>query len=102
MLKSTDSNIKYILSDVSYDDIFEFKTDNSSNITEANVYPKNGQVTGTVYSAASTATNNRESITLKLDDNKNYTFYGSYSSYSNPFNYNSIFKDLRTGEKGNI
>ncbi|WP_138159129.1 S-layer homology domain-containing protein [Peptoniphilus catoniae] len=89
------------LNDIYYDDIIEFKTDSSGNISEADILPKSGQVTGTVVSiaSASTQTNNRESITLRLDNNKDYTFYGSYSSVSNPFYSTSLFKDIRTGER---
>ena len=101
----TDSNSKIYkygqlikLSDLAVDDIIEFKADKNNIIKEAQVYPKSTSVSGTVTSVSSaTSANTREKITIKLADNKNYTFYGN-SNQNDPWFNNSLFKDLKTGQ----
>lgn len=101
----TDSNSKIYrygqlikLSDLYVDDIVEFKADKNNIIKEAQVYPKSTSVSGTITSISSpTSTNTREKITVKLADNKNYTFYGK-SNQNDPWFNNSLFKDLKTGQ----
>ena len=86
------------LSDLAIDDIIEFKADKNNIIKEAQVYPKSTSVSGTITSiSGATSANTREKITIKLADNKNYTFYGN-SNENNPLFNNSLFKDLRTGQ----
>ncbi|WP_019131641.1 S-layer homology domain-containing protein [Peptoniphilus obesi] len=101
----TDSNSKIYkygqlikLSDLYVDDIVEFKADKNNIIKEAQVYPKSTSVSGTITSVSSaTSANTREKITIKLSDNKNYTFYGN-SNQNDPWFNNSLFKDLKTGQ----
>lgn len=101
----TDSNSKIYkygqlikLSDLAVDDIIEFKADKNNIIKEAQVYPKSTSVSGTVTSVSSaTSANTREKITIKLADNKNYTFYGN-SNENDPWFNNSLFKNLKTGQ----
>ena len=101
----TDSNSKIYrygqlikLSDLYVDDIVEFKADKNNIIKEAQVYPKSTSVSGTITSiSGATSANTREKITIKLSDNKNYTFYGN-SNQNDPWFNNSLFKDLKTGQ----
>ena len=101
----TDSNSKIYrygqlikLSDLYVDDIVEFKADKNNIIKEAQVYPKSTSVSGTITSiSGATSVNTREKITIKLADNKNYTFYGN-SNQNDPWFNNSLFKDLKTGQ----
>lgn len=101
----TDSNSKIYkygqlikLSDLYVDDIVEFKADKNNIIKEAQVYPKSTSVSGTITSiSGATSANTREKITIKLADNKNYTFYGN-SNQNDPWFNNSLFKDLKTGQ----
>ena len=86
------------LSDLYVDDIVEFKADKNNIIKEAQVYPKSTSVSGTITSiSGATSANTREKITIKLADNKNYTFYGN-SNQNDPWFNNSLFKDLKTGQ----
>lgn len=101
----TDSNSKIYrygqlikLSDLYVDDIVEFKADKNNIIKEAQVYPKSTSVSGTITSiSGATSANTREKITIKLADNKNYTFYGN-SNQNDPWFNNSLFKNLKTGQ----
>ncbi len=93
------------VSDIQYDDLIEFKTDSAGKIKEAYIYPRNGNVSGTVVSVTTSTTNNvRESVKLRLDDGKEYVFYGNYPTYngwndSSNWNYNSLFNNLRYGDR---
>ncbi|MGO1580709.1 MAG: S-layer homology domain-containing protein [Peptoniphilaceae bacterium] len=91
---------KVKLSSVEKEDLVEFKTDNSGKISEIKVFPRRGNVKGRIVTInASTSSKERENITLRLDDGKDYVFYGNYGDRDNPFNYRSAFKDLSVGDK---
>lgn len=59
--------------DIQTDDLVEFKTDAQGKISEATVYPKSGTVTGRVVTLRDNTTDGY--VTLRLSDNKDYTFY---------------------------
>lgn len=63
---------------IAVDDLVEFKTDSNNKITEINVFPKNADVRGKVSDIKSSKTDGY--IKLKLNDNKDYTFYLTSSS----------------------
>ncbi|CDZ75067.1 S-layer homology domain protein [Peptoniphilus sp. ING2-D1G] len=88
--------------DIQIDDLIEFKTDSLGKIKEAVLYPRNGRVSGTVVSVTTSTNNNvRESIKLRLDDGKDYVFYGNYPTY-NSWGYNTLFNNLRYGDRVNF
>lgn len=86
--------------DLKVDDIIEFTTNAEGNVKEAYVYPEKGSVTGEITNITEATSSKRESITLKLSDNKKYTFYGNKEKENdNPFfsSKNTLFDDLREG-----
>lgn len=59
--------------DIQDDDLIEFKTNAQGKITEATVFPKSGSVTGRVTTLRDNTTDGY--VTIRLSDNKDYTFY---------------------------
>lgn len=88
--------------DLKLDSLVEFKTDSSGKVTEVMSYPKSGSVTGEITSKSTTSisdssssSDRRETIKLKLDNGKTYTFYGNYINNNN----SELFNNLKVGEK---
>lgn len=94
--------------DLKLDSLVEFKTDSSGKVTEVMSYPKSGSVTGEITSksttsisdsssssSSSSSSDRRETIKLKLDNGKTYTFYGNYINNNN----SELFNNLKVGEK---
>lgn len=103
-----DTNVKIyslgtetVAANLSIDDMVEFKTNANGKISEAFVYPVNGRVYGMVTRISNTGSNSREFITLRLADGKEYTFYGNNIG-NNPFNYYSMFNNVRVGQYVNL
>lgn len=91
--------------DLKVDDIIEFATNADGDVKEAYVYPEKGSVTGKITDITEGTSSKRETITLKLDDDKKYTFYGKKNKdkdSDNPFyssKSDSLFKDLKEGRE---
>ncbi|WBW49592.1 S-layer homology domain-containing protein [Peptoniphilus equinus] len=87
-------------SQLNLDDMILFSADAKGAVKTAVVFPRNGRVNGEVVSISQADTNGRETIVLKLQDGKNYTFYGNTYNNYNPFYGNtSQFNGVRVGQK---
>lgn len=81
-------------SNLSVDDMIEFKTNSNGKVIEANVYPKNSTVVGTIESIESATRTNRESIKVRFSNNKTFVFYGNDYNTNN-----SKFSGLRNNDR---
>ena len=86
---------KIDLRDLNRNDLIEFKTNSNNEIIEANVYPKDGEVTGKVVDIDYGSSTRRESVTLRLDDDKKYTFYGKDKAKDDKYYNSHILGDIR-------
>lgn len=85
---------KIKIKDLEEDDLILFTANKDKEILEAKVYPKHGEVKGEIKKIEECTSSKREKITLKLDDKKEYTFYGKVDVRSR----DELFRDLKKGD----
>lgn len=90
---------KIKIKDLKEEDFIQFKTNPEGKVIEANVIPKTYEIKGEIKEIKEPTDKMRETITLKLDNGKKFTFFGSKDrDKSNPFFNSYMFTGLREGK----